>query len=459
MSTRVWSLRRRLLTLVCSLTLLAWSTSSIWLYRTAVTEADQMFDAALDHTAHSVLAVVRNEASELTETKGSIGYELATIDQSEQSDILYQVRGPNGVMVFRSHGAPVAPLAQSLDHGYTYSSVDGHKYRVFTLATELNAATIHVAQPTERRDALARAGAVRLLAPGAGLMLVVVLAVYWSVNRTTAPLVRYAKALDERLPEAVTKVDGSQLPQELQSVARAIDGLLARVHDALLRERTVTADAAHELRTPLTALRLQAQVARRSRDDAERSSALDDLLVGADRAARMVDLVLTLARLDARSGAGVVGARVHVGELARLLVREYAPLADRAAIELEIASEQIDARADADAIAIALRNVIDNALRFARSRVQIRIHSDLSSVFIVVRDDGPGFNAESAQRAFHRFFRGSEEGRKSEGAGLGLAMVLRVVQLHGGAVRIVPGFDGGAGVELKFDRELATRTS
>jgi signal transduction histidine kinase len=455
MRPKTWSLRRRLLTMVGTATLLAWCTSSVWLYRSAVTEADQMFDAALDHTAHSVLAVVRNEASELTETKGAIGYELAVIDQSEQSDVLYQVRGPNGVLVFRSHGAPVAPLARPTDRGFGYSSVDGRDYRVFTLATELNAATIHVAQPMERRNALARAGAVRLLAPGAGLMLALVLAVYWSVHRTTAPVVRYAKALDERLPEVDTKVDGSDLPQELQSVARAIDGLLARVHDALLRERTVTADAAHELRTPLTALRLQAQVARRSHDDDERSSALDELLAGADRAARMVDSVLTLARLDARSGERIGGAGVEVGGLARLLVREFTPLAERSGIAVALESAHADARGDADAMAIALRNLISNALRFARTRVEILVTSDDRNVFIAIRDDGPGFNAESAGRAFHRFFRGSETGRQSDGAGLGLALVLRVVQLHGGAVRRGPGIDGGAGVELQFDRHFA----
>ncbi len=452
MKTAAWSLRRRLLTSLGAATLLAWSSSSIWLYRTAVTEADQMFDAALDHTAHAVLAVVRNEASELTEIKGGIGVELAVIDQSDQNDIVYQVRGPNGGVVFRSHGAPVTPLAGARDRGFAVARIKDVDYRVFSLATELNAATIHVGQPMARRLQVARAGAVRMLAPGAALMLALAAAVVWSVRRVTNPVVRYARVLDERAPEDVAPIDGTRLPQELQPVAHAIDGLLGRVHDALLRERTLTADAAHELRTPLAALRLQAQVARRAKDRAEREAALDELLAGADRAARMVDSVLTLARLDAHSGAESSKDNVDAGKLARLVVGEFAPLAEARGIKITLRAEDAVLLGDADALAIAVRNLVSNALRYARSQIRIRITGDDRYVHVAVLDDGPGFSEESAQRAFHRFYRGVEAGESSEGAGLGLALVARIAQLHAGTVKIVPGIGSGAGVELRLPR-------
>ena len=93
------------------------------------------------------------------------------------------------------------------------------------------------------------------------------------------------------------QIDG--LPAELRPVEQAVNRLFARVEDALQHERTLTADAAHELRTPLAALRAQAQVALRARDDAERGEALQALIGGVDRATRLVETVLTLARLDA----------------------------------------------------------------------------------------------------------------------------------------------------------------
>jgi len=450
-----WSLRVRLMASLGAATLVAWGASSLWLYRAAMGEADRLFDAALDHTAHAVLAVVRNEATELTESKDGVGFELAVIDQSDQNDIVYQVRGPNGRLVFRSHGAPAEPLAQPQDRGFADARVDGRDYRVFSLAIELNAAVIHVAQPVSRRIELARASAARLLAPGVALMLVLGLAVAWSVRRATEPVVRYARALDELAPESEQPADASGLPQELQSVARAIDRLLQRVHESLLHERTLTADAAHELRTPLAALRLQAQVARRAKDEGERDAALAELLAGVDRAGRMVDSVLTLARLDAAGGAHFTDQGVGVGRLAQLVSLEFAPLAAARGVRMEVQVDDSQVPGDEDALAIAMRNLISNALRYARERVRLAVDGDGTTVTVTVQDDGPGFGEESAKRAFHRFFRGSEEGRPSDGAGLGLALVLRIARLHGGTVSIVAGIDGGAGVALTLRRHLS----
>src|ERR1035438_1474366 len=102
MTATPWSLRNRLTVMLGTATLLIWCASSFWLYRAVIDTANRLFDAALDDTANAVLAVVRNEASELTETKEGVGFELAVIDQSDQNDIVYQVRGPNAIMVFRS---------------------------------------------------------------------------------------------------------------------------------------------------------------------------------------------------------------------------------------------------------------------------------------------------------------------------------------------------------------------
>jgi len=124
-------------------------------------------------------------------------------------------------------------------------------------------------------------------------------------------------------------------------------------------------------------------------------------------------------------------------------------------IAVAVNSDGSEVIGDEDALAIALRNLISNALRFARTRIVIEIAGENAHVRITIRDDGPGFSGESAKRAFHRFYRGTEAGRPSDGAGLGLALVLRIIQLHGGTVRIAPGIDSGAGVELRLPRNLA----
>jgi len=449
-NARPWSLSGRLLLALGAATLLTWCVGSVWLYRTALGQSDLLFDAALDQTAHAVLAVVRNEAIELTDASGGNGFELAPVDRAHPDEIVYQVRGPNGGIAYRSPGAPVLPLAVAAMRGFSSAYINGQDFRVFTLAADDGSATIHVAQPLTRRNALAQSAAVRLLAPGAVLMVLLVIAVVWSVRSTIRPVVRYANVLDERAADAELPVSATELPAELQPVARAIDGLLARVREALIRERTLTADAAHELRTPLAALRLQAQVARRSTGYAERAAALDELLEGTDRAARMVDSVLTLARYDAHRSGDLAQVRVDLSMLANLVAREFQPLASQRGTDLVLAAADAVVIGDEDALAIALRNLVSNALRYARNEVRIDVRASTDCVSLTVLDDGAGFAPDVGERAFDRFFRGPDKSGASSGTGLGLALVRRIADLHQGSVRIVAGIHGGAGVEMRF---------
>lgn len=448
MTLRPWSLSRRLILWLGAITLLSWCASSVWLYVNATRESGRLFDDALEHTAHAVLAVVRNEASELTETPEGVGFELAVIDQSDHNPMIFQVRGPNGVMVYRSHGAPVEPLATRHARGFSDVSIRGIDYRVYSLATELDAATIHVAQSLAYRAALDRANAGTLLAPLAALMFVVVTAVLFTVRRTTRPLVTYADALDGLNVEESHGIDGSRLPTELQPVSRAIDRLLARVQDSLVRERTLTADAAHELRNPLGALRLQAQIAHRSATREEAGAALEELMLVTDRATRIVETILTLARYDACRGSSIPHLTLNLGRLVRLVAVEFETLAETRDIRLTVRAQDLEITGDADALAIALRNLIGNALRFAHKKIAIEVLRQGKQALLTVRDDGPGFTEVTAQRAFHRFYRGPETDRAASGAGLGLALVLRIVQLHSGTVQLAPGISGGAGVEI-----------
>jgi signal transduction histidine kinase len=210
-------------------------------------------------------------------------------------------------------------------------------------------------------------------------------------------------------------------------------------------------------------MRLQAQIARRSKHRAETDRALGELLTATDRAARMVDSILALARLDARTGVSIGDDDVQIGHLVQVIVSEFTATAELRGIRITTSIDDSIVVGDEDALAIALRNLLNNALRFARTSVAVDVAHDQDRVTVTVRDDGPGFTDESKRRAFHRFFRGLEKGRASDGAGLGLALVLRVAQLHEGAVEIVPGVGGGAGVTLhlplRVSRVLVTAKS
>jgi len=323
---------------------------------------------------------------------------------------------------------------------------DGTAYRVYTLRASNKRAAIHVGQRLSDRAALVRTMVLQLLLPGVVVVLLLAVGVWFIVRRVTLPVISFSQAIDARAPADSGPVVVDSLPRELQPVGRAVNGLLERVEIALVRERTLTADAAHELRTPLAALRAQAQVALRSREDTERSEALQALIGGVDRATRLVETVLTLARLDARSIDRTTLPVVSLRSMAGEVVAGLSAAARARGLQLEMDVPELAVRADSDSLPVALRNLCDNAIRHATSRVQLEARVAARGIVITVRDDGPGMTAEQQSRAFDRFYRGTSD---SAGAGLGLALVKRVTDLHGGSVRFSVGLSGrGLGVEI-----------
>jgi two-component system sensor histidine kinase QseC len=445
MTTRAWSLRSRLTWLLVGAAIAAWTVSSAWLYRSSLAQTDRLFDAALVEAAHAVLAVVARELKHHPEDEDEGEIELEAVDHAHTESIFYQVRGKRGEIVFRSPGAPHEPLAAAGATGFVDARLPDGAYRVYSLEARRERTTIHVAQPVAVRTQLAQSAALRLLLPGLVLAAVLAGGVWLIVRRVTAPVIDFAGAIDARAPGDSTTVEINGLPAELRPVGLAVNRLIGRVDDALRHERTLTADAAHELRTPLAALRAQAQVALRAREEGERSEALRSLIGGVDRATRLVETVLALARLDARSVDRDALPTVHLERLAAEAAGSLKASPRARAIRIDVDVPAIAVRADPESLPIALRNLCENALRHAASRLRVEARADGGEVTIAVRDDGPGMSAEQQARAFDRFHRGPEGG----GAGLGLALVKRVAEMHGGEVRFGTGLDGkGLGVEL-----------
>ncbi len=202
--------------------------------------------------------------------------------------------------------------------------------------------------------------------------------------------------------------------------------------------------------TPLAALRAQAQVALRARDDAERSESLQALIGGVDRATRLMETVLALARLDASAPDRAALREQPLRPLVADVVRELGASAQRSGLEIEVDVPEVMILGDPDSLPLAIRNLCENALRHARSRVRLSASEANGVTTIAVRDDGPGMTAEQKARAFDRFYRAAADG---SGAGLGLALVKRVAELHGSEIRFSSGLDGrGLGVELALPR-------
>ncbi|MGE3163027.1 MAG: ATP-binding protein [Burkholderiales bacterium] len=303
----------------------------------------------------------------------------------------------------------------------------------------------------EARDEIVEALGDALVWPLAAALPALALAVWLGVGAGLRPLGSLRGELGRRGPGDLAPLDAARAPAEIAPLVAELNRLFARIGEALARERRLTADAAHELRTPLAVLSTQAQVARRASSEAARNEALDALVAGAERAARLVEQMLTLARLESGESAGAAQP-VALRALAREVLAEAAPFAHAKGIELELVEgPELAVNGHAGLLGVLLRNLVDNAVRYTSDggAVRVTLGGDRSGARLEVSDNGPGVPPQALGRLGERFHR--LEGAGETGSGLGLSIVRRVAELHGGRVRFAPGAGGrglAATVEL-----------
>jgi signal transduction histidine kinase len=269
------------------------------------------------------------------------------------------------------------------------------------------------------------------------------------------PLYRIGRVVETRSPEDLSPIGGQDAPREIRPLVGAIDRLLERLRQALERERRFTADAAHELRTPLAALKAQAEVAQRARDPRERTNALRQIDNGVERTTHLIEQLLTLARLEPDSNEALKMRPISLCPLIEDAVANLFPNALRKHIDLGLQSCGCDGKpvlGNATTLGILLCNLIGNAIRYTPKggRIDIRTHLDAGRVSLEVADTGPGIPPQQRKRVFERFYRANEH-RKTDGSGLGLSIVARIVELHGAEITLSETSDsGGLTVAVAF---------
>jgi two-component system, OmpR family, sensor histidine kinase QseC len=296
----------------------------------------------------------------------------------------------------------------------------------------------HVRAPEndEERHELVNRIAWRLIAPALFGLPLLGAWIWLATRRALQPLNAVAAQIATRQPERLHALAPASAPEEIRPLVEAINDLFGRVELALESERRFTADAAHELRTPLAALVTQAQVALRARDAEERQHAIEQLVAGSRRAARLVDQLLTLARLD--PDAARPTDAVKLDRLAEEVCAAHGGQALLKNIVLELDAVPVTVTGNADMLLVLLRNLVDNALRYTPpgGRVTVAVAPGRLSV----TDSGPGIPVAERQRVFDRFHRLA--GQDTEGSGLGLSIVARIAEMHGATITLDSGEDG-----------------
>lgn len=236
---------------------------------------------------------------------------------------------------------------------------------------------------------------------------------------------------------------------ELRTLAEAFNALMAALVAALDRERRFTQDAAHELRTPLTVLLGRLEQAREENRDPRLTPRLEAAHRSAQRLLSLVEELLRLARAEA--GHGLRLDPVVLNEVARQVAEDLEPLFASKGIGLEVRlpPKPLVILGDEAALAMAVRNLLDNALKFSgKGAVRLYLYPEGQEAVLEVRDEGPGFPPEALPHLFKRFYQAKEEHRRL-GSGLGLAIVAAVVRWHGGWVEAANA-EPGARVVVRF---------
>jgi len=230
----------------------------------------------------------------------------------------------------------------------------------------------------------------------------------------------------------------------------ALNALLQRLQQSLDTQRAIVADAAHELRSPLTALKLQLQMLKRAPDDAARGEAIDALAAGIERAVRLVEQLLALARSEPGAPAAVKET-LDLSELVRAAVADIVPYALSRGSVLELfADAPVMVFGNKPALGVLVRNLADNAVRYSPpgSRVELRVVDESGAALLQVDDAGPGIPSEEHERVFDRFYRRASN--DEPGTGLGLAIVRSVAAMHGASVELATSTLGGLRVNVRF---------
>lgn len=455
-------------------------TSGSLSYWLAAHYTTQVFDRALYGVANNIAQQIRIAGPRLEQDIPMIAQ---TLVEAEGSDRIYwRIHGPDGLIggmdTWLGYGTGQTSLH---DARLFYAWFSGRQVRAVRLPVSLpSPATdelgtsaeatpprgpivVEVAELLDRRETAANEILLSVSVPLLLLLLLGSLILSHVLKEELVPLQILTDKLNRQTARSLAALDETQVPAEVEPLIRGLNALLSRLRDALDAQRKFIADAAHQLRTPLTAVKLHADRAMEADTLDVARHALREVQTAADRAVRLSNQLLSLARAEPGLSLERLGPVEHfdLAELAFEIGAEWVPqaLARRIDLGFEIlpgptftGGAPATVRGNRLLMREALSNLIDNAVKYvpAGGRITVRAGGEAMGhrgmAVVMVEDNGPGIAAARREEVFKRFFRGDDTPGTARqaapsGAGLGLAIVHEIVTLHQGTIRIedVPG--------------------
>ncbi|MBK8338314.1 MAG: sensor histidine kinase N-terminal domain-containing protein [Sterolibacteriaceae bacterium] len=406
-------------------------------YRNALHEADELLDAQMAESAQTLLALNAQHGPATPAVGETIAGATGEPRHKYQIKLMFQLwhdEASGAHLVLRSPNAPAAMLLGGQQAGFVTADWQGRPWRFYSQRDPAQSMLAIVGQDFAIREELATETARHGVVPFVAGLPVLALLLFIAIRAACAPVRRLADDLATRDPDNLQPVAIGNVAREIEPVTDALNRLFARLESTLQNERRFTADAAHELRNPLAALIAQLQVAQMGEGGGEGRSVLKKCEHGARRMSHLVEQMLTLSRLDVGPAAPAREPLDLAAETAAVCA-DLGPAAIAGGLALALdAPGPLPLRGQAELLRVMLRNLIDNAIRYtpAGGRIDVSLMREGAWAVCAVQDDGPGVPADQLALLGQRFRRlGPHE---VEGVGLGLSIVRRIVELHGGRI-------------------------
>jgi signal transduction histidine kinase len=446
-----WSMQRRFAQIALLVLVASSGIGGVAMYWAEAADSDEFRDERLELTGATLLNLAESVRASTASSMKTVTLPL-NMRPTAARRYRYQIWSRDGALLLRdAESSASRPLTALSQRGFATVLIDNEEYRVLDVHSGDGALNIQIAESTSERWT----DIAREMSRGMGYLLIsyfVVSILAWlMMRRALRAIESLAHQLGHRSPLDLAALRIDNPPRELLPTLGAIDMLFARVGRALSSERQFTAVAAHEMRTPLAGLRAHAQLASAARDDAELQESLQAVRSGVDRVSHLLDQLLDLARLDALP-AGSVPQRVRV---------HFSDVYQAAMVDVGLQAFDkrtwVSARFDVEeiyghrgALSMLLRNLLANAILYSPEggRVEVCCAAHEGGIALTVDDAGPGIRQADRQNAFERFNRLGQS--RVNGVGLGLSIVLSVVELHGARIRLLDSPLGGLRVQVDF---------
>lgn len=453
------SLHRQLVLWVLLPQLVLWLAGGFATYRLAVHYVNQAADATLSQATRAVAGRVRPVGDRLVIDFPDAAQKVLEADPTDR--YFYTVSTPPGQFILGNYNIPLPPahMTPRLDRPWFYDGEVVHrdsgpagavppptKVRIAALYLTFGEAQgkpqwmlVQVARSMANRENIWKMILIDTLLPLSGLILLMTMIVWAGTGKGLSPLLRLRREVEGRAPADLTPLKADAAPQELRSLVRALNGLLASVRQSVDAQKRFIADAAHQLRTPLAGLKTQTELALDASTDPALSARLKLVHQSATRSAHLVNRLLMLARAEPEAAMAQDKGPVELTALVQSTVAARVPRALRAGVDLGMGEDEgalpLWVEGNEMLLGEALANVLENAIEYAgrNSEVTVRTGRDANDAVITVSDTGPGIAPADRARVFDRFVRATDQGL---GCGLGLSIVKEILTRHGGTVTL-----------------------